>query len=242
MKTENVVFISLIFVIVCVAITCGYFAFQEEEVGHVELTDAQKIQEEYTLLNNQVNENNHQTYPTVNLSDDNPFVYITEEEVLSIFENNESALIYFGFASCSWCRSVLPILESVLKEQNVSEIKYLDIEDIRSVLELDNNDKVVTTREGTTNYYKLLNVLDDFLEDYVLIGKDGKEISTGEKRIIAPTVLAIRNGKVVGIHVGTLDSQKSGYDSFPSKEKEELKNIYKKLIDSMNEGLCYKGC
>lgn len=242
MKKENIVFIALIFVIVCIAIICGYFAFQEEEVEHVELTDALKIQEEYALLNDQVNEKNHRTYPTVNLSDDNPFVYATEEEILSIFENNESALVYFGFASCPWCRSVLPVLESALKEKNVSEIKYVDIEDIRSELELDNNDKVVTTREGTTNYYKLLDVLDDFLEDYVLIGKDGKEISTGEKRIIAPTVLAIHNGEVVGIHVGTVDSQESGYDSFTASEIEELKNIYKELVDSMTEGLCEKGC
>ena len=166
----------------------------------------------------------------------------TVVEFLSIFDLNESALVFFGFASCPWCRSVLPVLESALKEKNVSEIKYVDIEDIRSELELDNNDKVVTTREGTTNYYKLLDVLDDFLEDYVLIGKDGKEFSTVEKRIFAPSVLSIHNGVVVGIHVVSVDSQESGYDSFTSKEIEELKNIYKELVDSMTEGLCEKGC
>lgn len=241
-KKENIVFIALIFVIICIAITCGYFAFQEEEVEHVELTDAQKIQEEYSLLNDQVNENNNRTYPTVNLGEDNRFVYITEEEALSVFENNNTALLYFGYASCPWCRSILPVLESVAEEKNIGEIKYLDIEDIRSVLELDENNKVVTTREGTTNYYKLLDALDESLEDYVLTGKDGEEVSTGEKRIYAPTVIAVVNGEVTGIHVGSVDSQESGYDSLTDVEVEELKEVYRELIDSMSIGMCNEGC
>lgn len=241
MKKENVVFIALIFVIVCIAITCGYFAFREEEVGHVELTDAVKIKEEYAAYNEQVNENNNRTYPTVNLSDDNPFVYITEEEAIDTIEN-KTALLYFGYASCPWCRSVLPVLESVAKEKNVSEIKYLDIEDIRSVLELDENNKVITTREGTSNYYKLLNVLDDSLEEYVLTGKDGEKVGTGEKRIYAPTVIAVSNGEVTGIHVGSVSSQKSGYDTLTEEEIGELKDIYRELIDSMSIGICNEGC
>ena len=83
-KKENIVFIALIFVIVCIAITCGYFAFQEEEVEHVELTDAVKIQEEYATYNEQVNENNNRTYPTVNLSDDNPSVRLPCCRALSL--------------------------------------------------------------------------------------------------------------------------------------------------------------
>ena len=240
-KKENIVFIALIFVIVCIAITCGYFAFQEEEVEHVELTDAVKIQEEYATYNEQVNENNNRTYPTVNLSDDNPFVYVTEEEAIDTLKN-KTALLYFGYAGCPWCRSVLPVLESVAKEKNVSEIKYLDIEDIRSVLELDENNKVVTTREGTANYYKLLDVLDEYLDEYILNGKDGEEVSTGEKRIYAPTVIAVSNGEVTGIHVGSVSTQESGYDTLTDEEKEELKDIYSELIDSMNVGMCNEGC
>ena len=87
-----------------------------------------KIQEEYATYNEQVNENNNRTYPTVNLSDDNPFVYVTEEEAIDTLKN-KTALLYFGYAGCPWCRSVLPVLESVAKEKNVSEIKYLDIEE-----------------------------------------------------------------------------------------------------------------
>ncbi len=242
MKKENIVFIALIFVIVCIAITCAYFAFQEEEVERVEVTDALQIQEEYASLNDQVNENNNRTYPIVNLSEDNPFVYVTEEEVLSVFENNDTALLYFGYASCPWCRSILPVLESVAKEKNVGQIKYLNIENIRSVLELDENNKVITTKEGTTNYYKLLNVLNDSLDEYVLTGKDGKIINTGEKRIYAPTVIAVRNGEVTEIHVGSVDSQESGYDTLTDEETKELKEIYEKLIDSMNVGICNEGC
>ena len=88
----------------------------------------------------------------------------------------------------------------------------------------------------------MLNVLNDSLDEYVLTGKDGKIINTGEKRIYAPTVIAVRNGEVTEIHVGSVDSQESGYDTLTDEETKELKEIYEKLIDSMNVGICNEGC
>ena len=72
--------------------------------------------------------------------------------------------------------------------------------------------------------------------------KSGKKINTGEKRLYAPTVVAVRDGKITGIHVGTLDSQKSGYDTLTDKEKKELKNTFVDLIHTMNEGICNDAC
>ena len=44
------------------------------------------------------------------------------------------------------------------------------------------------------------------------------------------------------VHVGTLDSQKNGYDELTTKQQEELKKIYVDLINSMNEGICNDAC
>lgn len=240
LKKENFVFLGLLGIIVVIACCCGFLAFQKEEKEEV-LSDSKKIQEEYAQYNNETNESANRTYPLVELSENNPFVYKNEEQVIEILEH-KTGLIYFGFSTCPWCRSILPVLEEAAAEKNVAEIAYLNIENIRDVLELDENEKIVTTKEGSNNYYRIVKLLDDYLEEYTLTDKEGKEISTGEKRLYAPTVLAVSNGKIVGFHSGSVETQKSGYDPLTEKEKEELKKIYTDMIEKMTEGTCNEGC
>ena len=237
------IFVGLLGVIVVIALFCGYFGYKNQEEHTEEKSDAIKIQEEYASLNEQINERNKKTYPSVNLSDKNPFLYKSLDEVVSILEHG-TGIIYFGFKSCPWCRSMLPILEEAASSKNIGEIYYLDIESIRDVLSLDENNKVITEKEGSPNYYKILELLQDYLSDYSLLGKDGKtRIATGEKRLYAPTVVAVQNGSVKGFHENTVKTQKDGYSPLKEEEKEELKGIYQKMMDSINFGVCSKdGC
>ncbi len=239
MKKENWFFLGLLGVIVIIACGCGFLAFQKVEDTPV-ITDAVKIKEEYEMLNEKINDNNLK-YPTVTLSDDNPFVYRSESEIIDIL-NNKTGVIYFGFSSCPWCRSVLPILEDAAREVGLAQMFYLDIQNIRDVLELDENDKVVTSKEGSNGYYQIVELLDEYLSEYSLTNEKGEEISTGKKRLFAPTVVGVLNGEIVSFHEGSLDSQKSGYDALDDKEKEELKKIYVELIQKTLEGTCNEAC
>ena len=162
-------------------------------------------------------------------------------KIIEILEG-KTGLIYFGFPECPWCRSILPVLEEAAIENKVAEIAYLNIENIRDVLELDENEKIVTTKEGSNNYYRILKLLDDYLEEYTLTDEEGNEIKTGEKRLYAPTVVAVSNGKIVGFHSGSIETQKNGYEPLTAKEKEELKKIYTDMIEKMSEGTCNEGC
>lgn len=240
LKKENLVFLGLLGIIVVIACCCGVLAFQKEE-QEVILSDAKKIQEEYAKYNNETNESANRTYPLVELNENNPFVYKSEEEIIEILEG-KTGLIYFGFPECPWCRSILPVLEEAAIENKVAEIAYLNIENIRDVLELDENEKIVTTKEGSNNYYRILKLLDDYLEEYTLTDEEGNEIKTGEKRLYAPTVVAVSNGKIVGFHSGSIETQKNGYEPLTAKEKEELKKIYTDMIEKMSEGTCNEGC
>ena len=239
MKKENWFFLGLLGVIVIIACGCGFLAFQKVEDTPV-ITDAVKIKEEYEMLNETINDNNLK-YPTVTLSDDNPFVYRSESEIIDIL-NNKTGVIYFGFSSCPWCRSVLPILEDAAREVGLAQVFYLDIQNIRDVLELDENNKVVTSKEGSNGYYQIVELLDEYLSEYSLTNEKGEEISTGKKRLFAPTVVGVLNGEIVSFHEGSLDSQKSGYDALDDKEKEELKKIYVELIQKTLEGTCNEAC
>lgn len=240
LKKENLFFLALLAIIVLIACGCGFLALQKVENNPI-VTDAAKIKEEYEILNGQINEKNNLKYPTVTLSDDNPFVYRSESEIVNILKN-KTGVIYFGFSSCPWCRSILPILEDAAKEVGLAQVFYLDIQNIRDVLELDENNKVVTSKEGSNGYYQIVELLDEYLSEYSLTNEKGEEISTGKKRLFAPTVVGVLNGEIVSFHEGSLDSQKSGYDALDDKEKEELKKIYVELIQKTLEGTCNEAC
>lgn len=240
MKKDNIILIGLLIVIVIIAFVCGYFAFSQNDSVVETKTDALKIKEEYASLNGVVNESNKKNYKEVTLSDTNPFVYKTEEEIVEILEKG-TGILYFGFKKCPWCRSMIEVLESAAIEKNVGEIYYLDIENIRDVLSLDENNKVITEKEGSSNYYKILNLLDDHLSQYYLTSKENKKIDTKEKRLYAPTVVAVQNGEVKKIHEATVSSQKDPYTELKEEEKKELKQVYLDLIDLVSF-TCSEGC
>ena len=240
MKKDNVILIGLLVVIIAIAIVCGYFAFQKSESDAVTKTDAMRMQEEYASLNGKTNSSNRQ-YKSVNLSDDNPYVYRTEDEIVRILTEG-SGIIYFGFKSCPWCRSMVSVLADVAKEKNIATIYYLDVENIRSVLSLDENNKLITEKEGSSGYYKILQALDDVLEEYTLTGEDGTVVDTKEKRLYAPTVVGVLNGEVKSIDVGTVDSQTDPYADLSEEQIQELEDIYTKLIDEAAAPVCTEAC
>ena len=108
MKKDNIIFLGLLGIVVLILSICAFFAYQKEEQTP-DLTDAEKIAEEYKVLNNEINEQNNLAYPIVELSNENPFVYASEEEVIRVLKEG-TGVIYFGFPSCPWCRTLLPVL------------------------------------------------------------------------------------------------------------------------------------
>ena len=196
---------------------------------------------EYESLNGKVNDKTNEEYKSVNISENNKFVYKTEEEIIKILES-KSGIIYFGFKSCPWCRSMVEVLDKASQNSKITNIYYLDIENIRDLLALDENNKIVTEKEGNTNYYKMLNLLDAYLEDYVLKGEEDVSVKTGEKRLYAPTVIAVVNGEIVGFHAKTVDSQTNPNEPLTEKQEKELEKIYTDLMAKTTENICNEGC
>jgi thiol-disulfide isomerase/thioredoxin len=54
---------------------------------------------------------------------------VTIDQVLDVFNNNETALILMGFPACPWCQAVVPYVNEVAKSENVETVYYLDILD-----------------------------------------------------------------------------------------------------------------
>lgn len=237
-RNKIILFITIICTIVVVGICTLAIINHEKELKEQKTSDAIKFKEEYESLNGTVSASNN-TFPTVTLPEESTLKYITEAEAVEILKN-EKGVIYFGFNKCPWCRTMVTSLVNASKEYEVP-LYYLDILDIRDNFEVVEGE-LKKTKEGTEAYYEILKLLDSKLEDYIIMDGE-KKYETKEKRLYAPTVVAVDNGKIKKFHVGTVESQKSGFDILNEREQKELDKIFTEIVRSIATNSCSStGC
>lgn len=241
MDKDKKMFLGIILLLFAFMLFVGILAFQDKKEVIVGNTDALLFKTEYESLNNVVREKDGKTIKELSISATNPVDILTEEETISLLENG-TGILYFGFADCPWCRSLLPVLLSTLDNMSIDRLYYLNVSSIRDTLALDEKNKVEVKEEGTQGYYKILELMDSVLDPYYLTTSDGKQIDTQEKRLYAPTVVGIKEGKIVGVHVGTVDSQESGYNDLTEEEKSELNERLSELINKVYDVNCDDAC
>lgn len=222
-----------IFVVIAVVLLFIITGCTQEEEQKV--TDAYKFKEEYEALNNQQIGETKLKHREVNIPDDNPFVYATANDILGMMDNNESFVVYFGFSSCPWCRSVLPTLIEVSEELKLEKIYYVDVKDIRNKLKVDENGAVVVEKEGSEGYYGLLKRFDNVLADYELFDEDDELVKTDEKRIYAPNVVSVVNGKAKELETGISNDQEDAFQEITDDMKKETYNKFKCAIKCVLE-------
>ena len=201
--------------------------------GKIKENDALKFREEYMSLNGEKNDSGKKIR-SITIPKENPFIYQTAEELAERIDKKESFLVYFGFAKCPWCRSVLEELIKALDDNDIDKIYYVDVLDIRDVKEVDEEGNIITTREATEGYKKLIEQLDEVLEEYTLT-KDEEKISAEEKRIYAPNIVTISNGKPIQLETGISEKLKDPYDKLTDEIKKYAYNIFNCQIKCLKE-------
>lgn len=196
--------------------------------------DSIKFKLEYEKLNNKDNGYGN-TYLTLNIDINNKVKYSSFKEIEKIL-TNDTGVIYFGFPECPWCRNMIEPLLSAANESEIKTIYYFNAKDIRDVKKLNENNEIITEKEGTEEYKKLIDLLYDNLGEYE--GLNDKTI----KRLYFPTVVFVKEGKIKNIHIGTLDEQKNPFKPLDEKQKNNLKNLYLKYISSIKSSQCDDKC
>jgi len=236
MKKEKII-------LICLPILCAIAAIIAylKVINVKDNEDAIKFKNEYEEYNG-VKVSNDLEYSTLDIDEDNPIKYSNYNELLNVIKK-KTGIIYLGFPECPWCRSALPILLEVADDNDIDTIYYLNILNERDSYVVENDELVYATddegneKKGTKGYFKLLDALDEHLTEYIVSYKD-KTYETGEKRIYAPTVIFVKEGKVLGLHVSTVESQKSGFDKMNEEQIEELYGIYEEYILEMKKTTC----
>lgn len=144
------------------------------------------------------------------ITEDNVYVYRTLEEINKILEK-ATGLVYLGFPECPWCRGYVPIINEVAKEQGLDKIYYFNIKKDR-----EDNSKL---------YQKTVELLGDNL----------RYDNEGNRRIYAPSLIAVKNGKVVMFDDTRYWNNKE-YDSAEDFwNNEDLTSMKEKLVKMINE-------
>ena len=204
-------------------------------------SDSIKFKKEYESLNNQNVDNSNYKYLSLSIPKDNRVIYKSDEEIIDIIKN-ETAVVYFGFNSCPWCRSMVESLLKVTNDLEIDKLYYVDISDIRDTLEVDENGNIVRTKTATASYNELLTILDKYLDYYVIYNNQNEEIETKEKRIYAPNVLVVENGKIVGLTTGVSDNLENPFDTIDDKIKEDSYEVLYNLIKEIKPtNVCIDG-
>ena len=237
---DNKLFMIIVTILAAIVLVLNI----QKVISNNSQTDGIKFKEEYEKLNGKKNDQGKK-YREITIDSKNKMVYKTTEEVLDLIDKKKSFVLYFGFDTCPWCRSVVPTLASISKELN-QEVYYIDVKDIRDTFELDDDNKPKLVKKGSKDYSKLWEKLEPVLEDYALTDSDNNEIKVGEKRIYAPSIVSVIDGKAKELTTGISDKQTDGYMKLTKEMEKDTYNKIKKVLKQVSDknNTCYldKGC
>ena len=216
---RKICFILLILVLTVFA----FYYIYNNSINH----DALMIKQKYEFYNNQETSNGD-AYPTIYLKRNMDIINVTLGTALEKLES-DSGILFIGEAKDFSSRKALPVILQAA-EENEKEVLYLDGNNLRDEYVLKNKE-VKKDKGASKNYYKLLELLGDSLNDYVLEDEDGESYPVGEKRLEYPTTVFFSDGKIKGVHVGI-------ENNFDEKEKEKLLKIYNGYIKQLSSNVC----
>ncbi len=230
-------FMVKLFLLVVIAVVSSiviYNKYGKNNINNEYTEDEIKFKEEYEALNDK-EDSRGRKYLEVSIDDDNGMVYASFDELYELLTKG-TGVVYFGYPECPWCRTAVPMLIQAASNTGLEEIYYFNAKDIRDVKSLDEDGNIVTEKEGTEEYYKLLEVLGDHFWAYE--GLNDESI----KRLYFPTVVFVLEGEVVGIHIDTIESQKDARVPLTEEQKSELVNIYTGHINKVLSDVCDERC
>lgn len=235
MIKKAVIKVSLLVILAVVSSIVIYDYFNKTEVLETSITeDEKKFKKEYESLNGKTNASG-KAYPNVEIDEDNGIVYASYNDIKEVITKG-TGVIYFGYPECPWCRNAVPMLLQAASNTGLDKIYYFNAKEIRDTKVLDANGNVVTTKEGTKEYYELVDLLSTVLGEYE--GLNDASI----KRLYFPTVVFIKDGKILGCHIDTLPSQTDPRVPLTEEQKGELVNIYTTNIVKISNDVCDDKC
>lgn len=120
-----------------------------------------------------------------------------------------TAILFYSFDDCPYCKEAIPVLDEIVKDGDI-KIYYVHTE--RSQREA-----------GDPDYDRIYGYFKDVIE------------ADGEDAIYMPSVFFIKDGEVVGYHVGTVDGHDPSVALMSDDQKAKLHDIYLGYYDLLKD-------
>jgi len=183
------------------------------------ITDAQKFKNEYESLNGKTNDNGLE-YFNLDIPSENKVIYLDNSKEVIDALTHGTKVIYFGFNTCPWCRQLIPLLLDEVNKYVGIKIYYYDFKALRD------NYVSKKNKDLANDYHEIMEIIGEYNTyqfDPIL------DVS----KLMAPTLVFVKNGEVIGIHVGTLDEHENGYLLLTDEQKELIKTIIDAYLDEI---------
>ncbi|MBR2067601.1 MAG: hypothetical protein IJ875_05015 [Solobacterium sp.] len=136
------------------------------------------------------------------------YIEIPLKDLTKLINEGGSGLVYMGYDTCDWCNRAFPELNAVLQEYNFTTY-YVN----------SHSEHFVYTSSDVDEMFKALEPV---------LNEDGN--------LYVPLVLGVKNGEIVGFHSALVEDYhatdiKDPNDQMSDAQKEELRNIYKEIIE-----------
>ena len=172
----------LFLLLICVLVMSSGCSIKKND----EMSNAEKFASEYSI------------------EEDNPFEYISYDELKDIFDSGDG-IVFFGNSDCEWCLESANVLYSVLVNNNVDKVYYIN----PSTLSYDLKDE-------------LLGLINEEIEDIEILN------------IKMPCLYIIKDGVVIDYCDYSLEENSSDEVDIKDNKK-KLRKKYLKLIELYKE-------
>ena len=211
---------QIILFLVLVMVVIAIFIIKKEYVTG----DEKKFKREFENFNGKTSLSFSEAYPSVKIEKHNGVKYASDSEIVDRMENG-TGIILLAYPEGIRSRILLQDFLEVCYQENVKTIYYFNAYSSRDEKE-QKDDTVVTLREGSKNYKRILKLLGDQANPY-------QEVNDGSKRIYFPTIMVVKKGKILYTYQAT-GEEESSFEKLTKKQmqefRKELKENIKKIV------------
>ncbi|MDI6451933.1 immunoglobulin-like domain-containing protein [Peloplasma aerotolerans] len=152
---------------------------------------------------------------------DHIIIEINYNQLLNLFDQEKSLLVYLGFEQCPYCREYLPTFNKIAKEYGFTEIFYFNFLSTRGV-ELDEDENPVLKAE----FQEIIHRIDtSFLASHSTYS----ELNW----LFAPTFMALNDGIVVDLFTGAVEGHNASRSTLTEEQQTELEEILTRIINKI---------
>lgn len=173
-------------VILCLVIVVGITGCSVKKIE--EQKDAEKFAIEY------------------NISEENPFHYISIDEVLSLLSSG-NGILFLGNSDGEWSRLCVKILNDAFLKTKVEEVSYFNLKTAKE--------------EYPKRYQKLIQLIQSQL--------------TEEEKIQTPAIFFIKNGEIISYSLDYEEITQGNKEGYTEKKQKNLRKKYIQLIEEYQQ-------